>query len=126
MSAQAAVTLNSVVYSPAGANGGSAKWVNRSAGYGAGFSELIEKFQDPTSKGTVVRIEFDLAIPVVATVDDACACAGSLLRTSTAHLSMWVPAASTSAERADFLARIQSLVSSTPFTNAVGSLDPTY
>lgn len=126
MAEQANVTLNSVVYSPAGANGSSAKWVNRSAGVGAGFSTLLEKYQDPTSKGTVTRIEFDLDLPVVATSDDACACIGDLLRKSTVHISVWVPQNSTSAERADLLARIQSLVSAAPFTNAVGSLDPTY
>ncbi len=125
MSVQAAITLNSVVYAPAGANGSLAKWINRTAGYGTGFSEVTEKFVEPT-KGAVTRIEFDLAVPIVATEDDACACAGSLLRTSTVKISVWVPQSSTSAERADLLARIQSLVAATPFTDAVHNLDPAY
>lgn len=125
MSAQANVTLNSVVYTPGGTNNGVAKWTNRSGGFGTSFSNILEKFVTP-AKSPVVRIEFDLDVPIVATEDSACSCAGDLLRTSTVKISVWVPAASTSAERLDLLTRIQNLVAATPFTDAVHNLDPAY
>lgn len=125
MGQQANVTLNSVVYAPGGTNNGLSTWTNRSAGFGSGFSNLTEKFVQPTT-GDVVRITFSLAIPIVQAADSDCACAGTLLRTSSVQISVWVPVNSTDAERADLLARIQSLVSTTPFTDAVHLLTPTY
>lgn len=125
MPAQANVTLNSVVYAPGGFQNGSARWTNRSGGFGAAFSNITEKLVTP-AKSPVTRIEFDLDVPIVATVDDACACAGTLLRTSTVKISVWIPNSSTSAERTDLLARITSLIGATPFTAAVSNLDPSY
>jgi len=122
---QANVTLNSVVYAPAGTNDGTSLWVNRSGGFGNSFSNLTEKFTQPTT-GKVVKAIFSLAIPVVQAADSAFAAAGTLLRTSTVQVSVWVPADSTAAERADLLARIQGLVAATPFTDAVNSLTPAY
>jgi hypothetical protein len=125
MAAQAAITLNSVVYAPGGANNGIAKWTNRSGGFGASFANVTEQMVTPP-KSTVTRIVFDLDLPIVATEDDTCACAGTLLRTSTVKISVWVPNSSTAAERADLLHRISDLVASTPFVNAVDNLDPSY
>lgn len=125
MGQQATVTLNSVAYAPAGSDNGTAKWVDRSGGFGASFSNLTEKFTAP-STGGVNRIVFGLTIPVVQMADSQCACAGSLIRSSTVQVSVWVPDGSTAAERADLLARIQGLVAATPFTNAVNGLEPTY
>jgi hypothetical protein len=125
MPAMANVTLNSVVYAPSGSTNGSAQWMNRSGGYGASFSSLKEKFVQPT-KGEVVRIVFELAVPIVSTEDSVCGCAGTLIRTSTVQISVWVPTSSTAAERTDLLARITSLVGATPFTAAVSNLDPSY
>lgn len=126
MATQATVVLNTKNYSPGGANGSLAHWVERSGGVGSSFSTLDEKYRDPTGKDAVTRIEFDLAFPIVATTDDACACIGTVLRNYTAHLSVWVPATSTLAERTDFLTRIQNLTASAPFVNAVENLDSTF
>lgn len=125
MAQQANVTLNSVVYAPSGTNNGVSTWANRSGGTGNSFSYLTEKFVTP-SDGAVNRITFGLNLPIVQAADSECACAGTLLRTSTVQISVWVPSASTSTERADLLARIQSLVAAAPFTAAVGNLDPSY
>jgi hypothetical protein len=125
MAQQANVTLNSVVYAPGGTHNGISIWTNRSGGFGASFTNLKEEFVQP-AKGDVVRMKFSLDIPIVATTDTACGCAGTLERTSTCQISVWVPQSSTAAERADLLARITSLVASAPFTNGVGNLDPTW
>lgn len=126
MAQQANVTLNSVVYAPAGTTNGVSSWYNRSGGSGASFSKLSEKVTAPSGTTPVVRELFTLDVPVVATEDTACVCAGGLLRTSTVQISVWVPQNSTSAERLDLFARITDLVSSTPFQNAVKNLDPSY
>jgi len=125
MAQQANITLNAVVYPPAGTYNGISGWINRTSGYGTGFSTVKEKVVAPT-KGDVVRIQFDLDLPVVAATDTDCSCAGSLLRKSTAQISVWVPNSSTAAERLDLWTRIKDLVASTPFVNAVENLEPSY
>jgi hypothetical protein len=125
MSQQANVTLNTVVYAPNGTSNGIATWANRSSSFGAGFSFLTEKLAQNNSTG-VVRMEFKLTVPIVETVGTAHDAVGTLLRTSTVILTCLVPANSTSAERTDLKLRIQNLVASTPFTDAVGNLDPAY
>jgi hypothetical protein len=125
MAQQANVTLNSVVYAPAGTTNGVSSWVNRSGGSGASFSTITEKVTNP-SGGQVVRELFTLDIPVVATEDTACVCAGGLLRTSTVQISIWIPQNSTSAERLDLWTRIRDLVASAPFVAGVENLDPSW
>lgn len=125
MSQQANVTLNTVVYAPNGTSGGIATWANRSSSYGNGFSFLTEKFTQNNTSG-VVRMEFKLTVPIVETVGTAHDAIGALLRTSTVFITCLVPVNSTAAERTDLKLRIQNLVASTPFTDAVGNLDPAY
>jgi hypothetical protein len=125
MAQQANITLNSVVYASGGTKNGVTTWTNRSGGVGASFTNVHEEFVQP-AKGKVVRMKFSLDVPVVATTDSVCGCAGTLLRTSTCQISVWVPQDSSAAERTDLLARITSLVGTAPFTNGVGNLDPTW
>lgn len=125
MGQQAAVTLNTVVYSPAGSSNGTARWVNRSAGVSSGFSVLTENVKDPVT-GSQVKISFGLDVPVVATTDDACACTGQQLRSATVNISVWEATTSTATERADIWQRIVDLVNSTPFSDAVKNLDPAF
>lgn len=125
MSQQANVTLNTVVYAPNGTSNGVATWANRSSGYGSGFTFLTEKLTQNNSTKTV-RSEFKLTVPVVETVGTAHDAVGTLLRTSTCFITCLQSTDSTAAERTDFKLRIQNLVASTPFTDAVGNLDPAY
>jgi hypothetical protein len=125
MAQQANVTLNTIVYTPNGTSNGVSSWANRAGGYGNSFTYLTEKFATPT-KGDVVRMEFDLAVPIVATVDSDCSCAGGLLRTSTIKLSVWVPASSTAAERTDLWVRLKDLCASAPVSNGIQNLDPSW
>jgi hypothetical protein len=123
MSQQANVTLNSVVYAPNGTSNGVATWGNRSGGSANSFSFLTEKMTQ--TNPDVVRFEFKLTVPIVETVGPTPAI-GTLLRQTQAFVTMLMPANSTLAERTDIKARMVSLIASTPFTDAVGNLDPAY
>lgn len=123
MSQQASVTLNTVVYSPAGVSNGLAKWVSRASGLVNGFSWLTQKYKDPTT-GTQTKIDFSLAIPVLVAADSACGCAGEVSRTSSANISVWNASTGTLPERTDLYLRIKDLVNSTMFQDAVKNLDP--
>lgn len=126
MSQQASITLNSVVYVPAGVNNGIATWMNRTAGVIGGFSPLTEKFSTPTAASTQTKVEFRLSIPVVATADDSCACIGDVLRTSSASISFWLNQNSTLAERTDLYNRMVALMADAVVSNGVKNLDPAY
>lgn len=123
MSQQANVTLNSIVYAPNGTSNGVATWGNRSGGYASSFSFLTEKMTQ--TNPDIVRFEFKLTVPIVETVGPTPAI-GTLLRQTQAFVTMLMPANSTTAERTDIKARMVSLIASTPFTDAVGNLDPAY
>nr|UJQ85713.1 MAG: hypothetical protein 2 [Leviviridae sp.] len=126
MTQQANVTLNSVVYAPAGTTNGLSTWVNRSGAVGNSFSKISEKFAEPSKDGQVQRMNFSLAIPIVAADDTACVCAGGVLRTSTVQISVWVPLTSTSAERIDFWTRLKDFVLSDPIKLGIENLDPSW
>lgn len=125
MAQQAAVTLNTVVYSPGGMLDGLAVWTNRSAGFGNGFSNFTEKFVQP-STGKQVKMTFNLDVPIVAAADTGFVAAGSLLRKCTVQLSCWMASDSTAAERTDVYNRLKDLVLSAPVSNGVQNLDPTW
>jgi len=125
MTQQANVTLNTVVYAPNGTSNGVATWAYRGGGYGNSFTFLTEKMTQ-ANNSSVVRTEFKLTLPIVETVGTSTAAIGDLLRTSQVFITLLQPANSTAAERTDLKLRIQNLVASTPFTDAVGNLDPAY
>lgn len=123
MGQQSNLTLNSVVYAAAGFRDGIAKWINRTAGVLAGFREATMRFREP-QKGTQLKIDLGLTLPVLAGEDTACVCKDSLLRTSTVTMSIWVPVTSTQTERADVLATAIDFLSSAEVQDAVVNYDP--
>jgi len=125
MAAQAAVTFNTIVYSPNGVTGNVAVWANRSSSFGTGFTYFKEDFS-PSTKGGQVKMLFSLDVPIVAATDTGFVAAGTVLRRSTVQLSCWLAADSTSAERTDVYNRLKDLVLSAPVSNGVQNLDPTY
>lgn len=126
MSQQADVTLNSIVYHPAGTTNGISSWVDRSGGVSLSFSNLTQGFQVNSGARKLTKVTFRLSIPVVATSDSTCACTGSLLRTSSAQIDFWVDPAATASERADLVARVKDLAASTVVDDAVSDLNPAY
>lgn len=126
MSQQTAITLNAIVYNPAGTKDGKTSWVSRTAGVAAGFSRLFSTFKDSVNAATQTKVTYELAIPVVSVADTECSCAGTLLRTSSVQINAWLAPGSTLAERTDLYLRLKDLVGDTSFQAAVKDLNPSY
>jgi len=67
--------------------------------------------------GKLVDAQVSLSIPVIATVDSACGCIGTLIRTSYVHVKRQNSVTATLAERTDDLARLRALVLTTQFSD---------
>lgn len=126
MGQQASITLNAVVYDPAGSSNGIVKWVNRTGGILNSFSNLTQGFVVNSGARKLTKISYRLEIPVVATEDSTYFQVGAVMRTSSVQIDFWVDPDATAAERADLLARAVGLVGSTPVSDAVSNLDPAY
>jgi len=119
------IVLNSKTYAGIGFNqNGQSVFKESSAGVPSGFSYLTEKVNAGTGTADS-SIKWNLSIPVIATEDSDCSCAGSLLRTYYARVEVTIPAGSTAAERTDLLARVQNLVDTTQFADSVRDLTQT-
>nr|UJQ84894.1 MAG: hypothetical protein 2 [Leviviridae sp.] len=106
MTAQANVTLNGVVFNPAGVSGGVARWVARGSGIPNGFQQLSLSLTQPSSTGKVFRINRKLVVPVVQAVDSVCACAGTLLYTDSSDETYLMYVGSTTADRLDLYNKV--------------------
>lgn len=126
MSQQAAITLNTVVYNPAGSNKGIVRWADRSGGVLNSFSYLTQGFVVNSGARKLTKATFRLEVPVVATASSTCSCEGELLRSSSAQIDFWIAPDASAAERADLLARVTDLISSTAVSDAVSDLNPVY
>lgn len=128
MGQQAAVTLNSVVYTPAGTNNGISTWADRSGGVSASFSFLTQSLKTTTSTAGTSRtkVEYRLAVPIVAASDSECACAGSLQKTSSIDFLFLLDGNSTLAERTDLYLRAKDLIATALMVSSVEDLDPAY
>ena len=126
MSQQAAVTLNTKVYNPAGSDKGIVKWVDRSGGFGTSFSPLTQGFLENQTSRKLTKVSYRVAIPVIATTDSDCSCSGTVLRTSSVQIEFWIAPDSTAAEREDLYLRVKDLISSTLVASGVKNLDPAY
>lgn len=103
------ITLNTKVYSYDGmTNQAISAFSDRSGGVPASFSPLSAKVEDGSASSNT-KVRWKLKVPVVATVDTDCSCAGTLLREYIVDLVVTVPPGSTLAERTDVLTRLQDL-----------------
>jgi len=126
MSQQASVTLNTVVYAPAGVNSGIATWINRASSYYKGYKTLTQTFKDPSNGGVQTKIGFNLTIPVVATADTDLNHAGDLLRSASFQGSFWCNSGSTAAERTDLRLSVKDLLLSQLAIDAIDNLNPAF
>jgi len=129
MSQQAAITLNTKVYSPSGSPDNtpgvtSSLWMDRSSSLAGGFSGLSSKFKTP--KGAQTKSDWNITLPTVAVADTATFATGDVMRTSSASVSVWLSPNSTLAERTDLYLRLKDLIASAPFIAAVENLDPAW
>lgn len=116
------ITLDGLVFDNVGFNqNGQFVYSEKSAGTPSGFQYLTTKVNTGTGKADSV-VKFNLSMPIVATVDSDCACAGDVLRTYYAKIELVIPSGSTAAERVNFDDEIQSLVLTTQWIAAVETL----
>lgn len=119
------ITLNTKVYSYDGfTNQAISQYSDRSGGVPASFSPLTAKVEDGSASSNT-KVRWKLKVPVVATVDSDCSCAGSLLREYIVDVVFTVPPGSTTAERTDVMDRLQDLTANAQFVaSLVGLLQP--
>lgn len=123
MAIAAAITLNTVVYSPRGTSNGVTKWAKPGdAGFGGGQSELTMSVKGPLDDGKN-RVRVILTSPKLATADSACACTGQQLGIFQLNANIDLPGSATPAERQDFRKRIKDYFASAEFTAAVDNLE---
>ncbi len=118
-----AITLNSKVYNFIGFDkNGVSVYQETSAGVPSGFSYLTCRV-NPGSGSADTLVRWRLTVPVVATTDSACTCAGTVLRTyKFEDGKVSVPAGATAAERTDFRTRITSLTATTQYVASIETL----
>lgn len=126
MSQQASLTLNSVVYTPAGSDKGILFWYNRTGGVANSFSPVTQGYAEQVGQKKRTKVTFRVEVPTVAAVDSAYARAGDLLRMSSFQFEYWLDPTATLAERTDIVARALSLAGSSLVSDAVKDLNPAY
>lgn len=126
MSAFTALTLNTKVYSPSSYINGIAQWTERSSEYSAGFSSLTEKVWQATNGGQAgaYHSQSKLKLPVVATVDSTCSCAGTLLGESWIDTHVSVTPSMDAAARLDLYNRYVAFVATDAFKKSITDLEP--
>lgn len=114
------ITLNTKAYVGAGILNGISRFIERSLGILAGFSNLTASVNANKIKTTV---KWKLVIPVINTDEaTACACPGDVLQETIVDFSVRYDAKADPTHRADVLARIQALVDTTQFAGTVTDL----
>lgn len=121
MSQQSVVTLNTHAYNPRGVSSGIASWVNPTNSNGNGVNSMTESVRGPNGAG-ITRVRFQLSLPLLATADTACACAGSVLGTASASIDVLIPGSFAAADRENLQLQITALAASTEFVDAVKNL----
>lgn len=117
------ITLNTKVYTGIGFNqNGQSVFKEVSAGVPSGFSYLTDKVTTNTGK-TDSTVKWNLSIPIVASADSDCSCAGDVLRTYYVRVEVTAPAGSTAEERLDVYTRLKDLVATTAFSDSVKVLN---
>lgn len=103
------VTLNTKTYGFSSDQNGLVTMLETSGGIPTGFSPFSFRLDAPKSGGQVYRASWNLALPVVATVDSDCTCVGQELRRYAFRSEALIPVTSTTAERTDFGLRIKDV-----------------
>lgn len=126
MPVQSALVLNTKSYAPRGRASDIASWaLVGDTTFGGATSTVTESVRGPSKDG-ISRVRFTLDVPKAATADSACGCIGSITAEAYADIQVRVPSTFTTAERQDFVDRIQSLVATSVFDVSVSALEPSW
>lgn len=121
MPAQSSITLNTKVYTPRGTQNGISTWsLAGDSTFGGAQSNMTESVRGPLSNGTY-RTRWLLTVPKVASSDSACSCTGASMGQGKCDIVIDFPVSFTSAERQDFVDRIQAMVALTVFDSSVST-----
>jgi hypothetical protein len=117
------ITLNSKVYNFIGFDpNGVSIYRETSAGVASGFSTLTNKVTVPFDGKTDAVVRWRLTMPIVATVDSECSCAGTVLRTFRFEDGrITIPPGATAAERTDFQVRVTALTATAQYIASLNS-----
>lgn len=116
------IVLDSKTYTFSGWNQNQqALYSEKSGGVPSSFSYLTAKVNTGTGKSDST-VKWNLSIPIVATVDSECACAGDVLRTYYVRIEVTEPAGSTLAERENVHDCLTNLVAAPEFQSSIEGL----
>lgn len=120
MPVQSALTLDTKVHNPRGTESGISKWVCLGdTAFGGSNPTLTESVRQPLSDGGS-RTRWLYTVPVLATVDSPCSCAGQPVgKPAKVDVVIDFPAGATAAQRASIRKRIQDLVLTAAFVASV-------
>lgn len=126
MAVQSTLTLNTKAYTPRGVSDSMAKWVlTGDATFGGATSTLSQSVRGPSKDG-IYRVQGSLLIPKAATADSACGCIGQITASAVADIIVRIPTGFTTAERQDFVDRLQGYIANAVFDTAVANLEPAW
>lgn len=111
MALQAALTLATRVYNPAGTENGVSTWRYPEDAFFNGTSKVTESVRGPSKDG-LYRINFKLDTPRVLGEDSSCGCAGTQVDNAVTRIETIFPSRWTKAQREEHWARVKDLVDS--------------
>lgn len=106
------LTLNTKVYTGSGLVNAIYTWMQRTAATFGAWSRASVQIGFTTQKA---RVNWKLAVPVVAEDATACACPGDVTRLAAADINVRFDPGATTAERTDFALQLKDLVASPDF-----------
>lgn len=117
------LTLNSVVYAYQGvSNGNILSWTSAGTGIPSGFSKASMQLRPGFKAGQPWRLSSHLYLPVIATEDSECACAGTLLGSIVERKEVEVWSMSGTALRTDFSLRAKDLANDAQWRGMISNL----
>ncbi len=126
MPSQSSITLNTKVFTPRGTQQGISTWaLAGDTSFGGAQSTVTESVRGPLSDNTF-RVRWVMSLPKAATEDSTCGCAGTILGTAKADIVLSFPTNFTTAERQDFVDRVQALVALSVFDVSVSGPEGTW
>lgn len=127
MSAFVNLTLNTKVYTPTSYTGGIAQWVHRPTdGIATSYSTVTQSVKSTNGVQGAVHTQHKLTIPVIATTDSDCACAGTILRTAWVDIHSSSAPTSTLVERTELYDQLCDLILTDAFKDAFTKNEPVF
>lgn len=127
MPAIASLAINDSVpvahtFAPVTTDGTTAKWADRSPTIPAGFRTITEEVSPPSGNRTTSKIQMGFYVPVVATVNSV----DTVVRFSSAQLTLNIHPEATLLERKDLLAYIANFIANATVKTSVENIEPFY